>query len=63
MPGLKFYICTNFNPDYTCGFEIKGEEAKVIEDACQHLIEEHGFMDSPQLKIDISNVLIDIDPT
>jgi len=59
MPVQKKFICSNFNPAAVCVYEITGEEEFVIEEADRHVIEEHGYQDSPGLREQIRDSLVD----
>lgn len=54
----KKFTCGNFQPT-PCPFTAEGTEAEVTEIAADHVIAEHGFMDSVQLREDIQNSLTD----
>jgi predicted small metal-binding protein len=64
MTSEKKFICANFIPqsDNPCGFEVQGEEDFVIQAAVDHVVEEHEWIDSPQLREDIKNSLVDVVP-
>jgi len=61
--NMKKYACENFHQiSAPCTFSVTGEEDTVIQEAVDHAMEEHGFMDSPQLREDIKACLIDVPP-
>lgn len=57
----KKFICANFIPDGSDdGFVVQGEEDYVIQAATDHVVEEHEWIDSPQLREDIKNSLVEV---
>jgi len=58
----KQFKCSVFNSTAatTCTYEVTGDEAYVINEADKHVIEEHGYQDSPSLKQQISDSLLDV---
>lgn len=54
---LKTFICSSFT-NSSCTYTNTGVEDLVIGEADDHLVEEHGFVDSPQLRKDIQNSLV-----
>ncbi len=59
MAKLKLFECSVFNPGITCTYSVTGEENPVVDQAVIHEVHEHGFDDSPQLRKDITNSLLD----
>jgi len=59
---LKTFICQNFS-SLPCAFTVTGEEDCVIQEAEDHVCKEHGYVDTPQLKQEISDSLVDANPT
>ena len=57
---MKIFTCSNFQPNPSCEFTTQGEENEVIEIAADHVVAEHGFMDSPKLREDIKISLADV---
>jgi len=55
----KLFKCSVFNPDVSCEFSVSGDENTIVEEAAVHEIDEHNYEDTPQLRIDIRNALID----
>jgi len=56
----KKFICSNFSTISTCAFEVTGDESYVIKTATNHVIEEHGYQDSPAIQQQIADSLIDV---
>ena len=58
----KKFICANFipQPDNVCDYVVQGEEDYTIQAAVDHVVEEHEWIDSPQLREDIKNSLVDV---
>jgi hypothetical protein len=56
----KQFICSVFNPTTTCTYQVTGDEATVIDAATNHVVEEHGYQDSPGLRQQISDSLITV---
>ena len=52
----KTFTCGNFQPT-PCPFTAQGATDEVIQIAVDHLLAEHGFMDTPKLREDIENSL------
>jgi hypothetical protein len=60
MSVLKQFKCKVFNPDATCTFTVTGDEKSVVEQASAHEVAEHGFEDTPQLRNEIIDSLVDV---
>lgn len=56
----KLFKCSVFNPDASCDYSISGDENTIVEDAVRHEMDEHNYEDTPQLREDIRNSLIDV---
>jgi predicted small metal-binding protein len=59
MSTIKFFICSSFISGGTCEYTESANEEDVISKAVDHLINEHGLIDSPKLREDIRNSLVD----
>lgn len=59
---MKEYACVNFQQiTAVCPFSVTDvDEDIVVQKAVDHVMEEHGFMDSPQLREDIRACLINV---
>jgi hypothetical protein len=55
----KLFKCSVFNPDASCDYSVSGDENTIVEEAAIHEINEHNYEDTPQLREDIRNSLID----
>lgn len=55
----KLFKCSVFNPDASCEYSVSGDENTIVEEAAIHEIKEHNYEDTPQLREDIRNSLID----
>lgn len=63
--ALKLYACANFPPlamAPPCSYKVTDEQDSVINTAADHLAHEHSMEDTPQLRQDISNSLVDPPP-
>jgi hypothetical protein len=63
MSVQKKFICTNFNQAAICSYEVSGDEEHVIGEADRHVIEEHGYQDSPGLREQIRDSLVELNPS
>jgi hypothetical protein len=59
MSTLKSFKCSVFNPATECEYSVTGEENIIVEEAAVHEMTEHGYEDTPQLRKDIKDSLID----
>ncbi len=60
MATLKLFECSVLNPGIACTYSITGDETPVIDQAVTHEVNEHGFEDTPTLRKNISDSLIDV---
>ena len=58
----KLFVCQKLIPNTVCPYQISGEESWVVDQAVDHVVEEHEWIDSPQVRQDIENVLVDVNP-
>jgi hypothetical protein len=56
----KKFECSKFNPASLCDYSITGEEDYVINEATDHELREHAYMDSPELREEIKLTLVDV---
>lgn len=59
----KLFKCSNLIPNSDDGYQVSGEETWVIDQATDHVVEEHGWFDSPQVRKDIQKSLVNADPS
>jgi hypothetical protein len=59
MAVIKIFECIKFRPDFSCSFTIAGEEGFVIEQAVTHEQVEHSIEDTPEIRKEITDSLID----
>ncbi|RPI19187.1 MAG: DUF1059 domain-containing protein [Ignavibacteriae bacterium] len=58
MDEQKTFTCSNFSGQTaSCLFTATDEEPRVIEIAVDHVMAEHGFMDTPELRQQITDSL------
>lgn len=60
MAITKKFECRNFDPSLDCGYSVTGNEEYVINEADGHIVEEHGYQDSPSLRQQIKDSLVDV---
>lgn len=59
--ALKKFVCQSINPDLPCQFSLISDENKIIQQAVDHELEEHGYQDSPTLRNQIAGSLTNPD--
>lgn len=59
----KLFKCSNLITTSDDGYQVSGEESWVIDQAADHVVEEHGWLDSPQVRQDIQKSLVDVSPS
>lgn len=55
----KVADCRRFPSDINCTLTIAGTENEVLNAAVRHAIQEHGHRDSPELRQQIREILVD----
>jgi hypothetical protein len=59
MP-LKEFICRDFfDGKTTCPFFCVGHYEMTVDAGVMHLVEEHGESDSPLLRLEVEEVIVD----
>jgi hypothetical protein len=53
----KMADCRRFESDSACSLTIIGEEDEVITTAAQHAIAVHGHQDTPELRVQLRELL------
>ncbi len=53
----KIFKCSKFNPAVNCTYTVLGDTEFVVLEADRHVIEEHGYQDSPGLREQIRESL------
>ncbi|HEY7961003.1 MAG TPA: DUF1059 domain-containing protein [Solirubrobacteraceae bacterium] len=53
----KMADCRRFESDSNCSLTIVGEEDEVLEAAAQHAVAVHGHGDTPELRVQIREML------
>jgi hypothetical protein len=59
MPTRKMADCRRMPSETNCSLAISGTEEEVLIVATRHAIEEHGHQDSPALRDQIRQLLVD----
>jgi hypothetical protein len=59
MPTRKMADCRRMPSESNCSLAISGTEEEVLIVATRHAIEEHGHPDSPALRDQIRQLLVD----
>ena len=55
---MKKFVCQNF-VTVPCAYVNTGNEDEVVNQATDHVVKEHGYEDTPQLREDIRASLVD----
>jgi predicted small metal-binding protein len=59
MPTRKIADCRKMPSEMKCSLAISGTEEEVLRVATRHAIEEHGHPDTPALREQIRQLLVD----
>jgi predicted small metal-binding protein len=59
MPTRKMVDCRQMPSETNCSLTISGTEEEVLRVATRHAIEEHGHQDSPELRDQLRQLLVD----
>jgi hypothetical protein len=59
MPTRKMADCRQMPSETNCSLTISGTEEEVLRVATRHAIEEHGHQDSPELRDQLRQLLVD----
>jgi hypothetical protein len=59
MPTRKMADCRRMPGEKNCSLAISGTEEEVLVVATRHAIEDHGHEDSPELREQIRQMLVD----
>ncbi|MGW6457589.1 DUF1059 domain-containing protein [Streptomyces sp. NPDC055078] len=55
----KVADCRSFPSEMDCTLTISGEEDEVVRAATEHAVSVHGHQDSPELRTQIREMLVD----
>ena len=58
----KMIDCRQLPSDINCTLTIAGEEQEVLDAAVMHAVDKHGHEDTPELREQLSGVLVDAEP-
>jgi hypothetical protein len=59
MPTRKIADCRKMPSESNCSLAISGTEEEVLRVATRHAIEDHGHQDTPELRAQVRQLLVD----